>query len=126
MQWLQQLQQKTKRLKQEAHVLMIAYKDKRTPVTAKILIAVTVGYLLSPIDLVPDFIPVLGLLDDLIIVPILIAVSLKMIPTTVLTDARAIAKTKQSVLKKNNRTAAVFIILVWLLLIYFTYRHFKR
>ncbi|WP_240743377.1 YkvA family protein [Ilyomonas limi] len=105
---------------------MIAYKDKRTPVTAKILIAVTVGYLLSPIDLVPDFIPVLGLLDDLIIVPILIAVSLKMIPTTVLTDARAIAKTKQSVLKKNNRTAAVFIILVWLLLIYFTYRHFKR
>ena len=72
-QLLSKLKQKARQLKSEAQVLMIAYKDKRTPVTAKILIGITVGYLLSPIDLIPDFIPVLGLLDDLIIVPILIA-----------------------------------------------------
>jgi uncharacterized membrane protein YkvA (DUF1232 family) len=52
---------------------VIAYKDKRTLVTAKALIAINVGYLLSPFNLIPDFIPVLGLLDDLIIVPILIS-----------------------------------------------------
>lgn len=66
---IQRLQQKTKQLKSEVQILMIAYKDKRTPLTAKILIGITAGYLLSPIDLIPDFIAVLGLLDDLIIVP---------------------------------------------------------
>jgi len=67
---------------------MIAYKDKRTPAFAKVLIAITVGYLSSPIDLITDFIPVLSLLDDLIIVPALIALSIKLIPETVLNDAR--------------------------------------
>jgi len=122
--WLQQLQQKAKQLKQEAQVLIIAYKDKRTPAAAKILIAITVGYLLSPIDLIPDFIPVLGLLDDLIIVPLLISISLKMIPAAVLTDARIAAQTNSAFLKKGNWLAATLIIAIWLLLIYFTYRHF--
>lgn len=67
---------------------MIAYKDKRTPIAAKMLIGITIGYLLSPIDLIPDFIPVIGLLDDLIIVPALIALSNKLIPEVVLKVAR--------------------------------------
>ena len=71
---LTKLKQRARQLKSEANVLMIAYKDKRTPSSAKILIGLTVGYLLCPIDLIPDFIPVLGLLDDLIIVPALIPV----------------------------------------------------
>lgn len=66
------LKQQARQLKSEAQVLLIAYKDKRTPATAKILIAITVSYLLSPIDLIPDFIPVVGLPDDLVIVPFLI------------------------------------------------------
>lgn len=77
MKLLDNLKQKAKKLKSEAQVLMIAYKDNRTPLKAKILIGITVGYLLSPIDLIPDFIPVLGILDDLIIVPALIALSIK-------------------------------------------------
>ncbi|HSM62649.1 MAG TPA: YkvA family protein, partial [Gillisia sp.] len=67
--FLQKLKEKVKHLKSEIQVLSIAYSDKRTPWTAKLLIGLTVGYLLSPIDLVPDFIPVLGILDDLILVP---------------------------------------------------------
>ena len=85
---IQRLKQKAKKLKSEVEVLIIAYKDKRTPIIAKILIGITAGYLLSPIDLIPDFIPVLGLLDDLIIVPFLIKLSIKIIPKIVLDDAR--------------------------------------
>ncbi len=77
-QLLSKLKQKARQLKSEAQVLVRAYSDKRTPITAKMLIAITVGYLLSPIELIPDFIPVLGLLDDLIIVPALIALSIKL------------------------------------------------
>ncbi len=103
---------------------MLAYKDKRTPFAAKILIGLTVGYLLSPIDLIPDFIPVLGLLDDLIIVPILISASIKLIPAIVLSDARQSLKVNAGITKKNNWFFAILIIIVWLLLIYFAYKRF--
>jgi uncharacterized membrane protein YkvA (DUF1232 family) len=88
------LKLRAKKLKSEARVLLIAYRNKRTPVIAKILIGVTAGYLLSPIDLIPDFIPVLGFLDDLIIVPALIALSVKLIPDTVLAEAREMVRRK--------------------------------
>ena len=110
---LTKLKQKARELKSEAQVLMIAYKDKRTPVAAKILIAITVGYLLSPIDLIPDFIPVLGLLDDLIIVPLLITASIKLIPESVLNDAREFVKINPGKLKKTNWIFALLIIAIW-------------
>ncbi|MBA2329231.1 MAG: DUF1232 domain-containing protein [Flavisolibacter sp.] len=122
---LSQLKEKARHLKSEMQVLMIAYKDKRTPATSKILIAITVGYLLSPIDLIPDFIPVLGLLDDLIIVPVLISVSLKHIPPVVLSDARDSVKNNYEFKKKNNWFIALLIILIWILLIYFLYQKLK-
>ncbi|MDQ6843837.1 MAG: DUF1232 domain-containing protein [Bacteroidota bacterium] len=80
---------------------------------AKILVGVTVGYLLSPIDLIPDFIPVLGLLDDLIIVPALISISIKLIPKIVLDDAREKYKSSPSLHKKNNWIFAGIIITLW-------------
>jgi uncharacterized membrane protein YkvA (DUF1232 family) len=126
MQWLQRLKQKAKQLKREAQVLVVAYRDQRTPVIARLLIAITLGYLLSPIDLIPDFIPVLGLLDDLIIVPILITLSLRIVPPVVLADARATVQANPAVLKKGNWIAAMLIITIWLLLLYFTYRHFAH
>ena len=82
------LKRKAKLLKAEIQVLALAYSDKRTPFLAKLVIGLTVGYLLSPIDLIPDFIPILGLLDDLIIVPLLILLSIRLIPASVLQDAR--------------------------------------
>lgn len=119
---LSKLKQKAKHLKSETEVLMIAYKDNRTPLSAKILIGITVGYLLSPIDLIPDFIPVIGLLDDLIIVPILISISIKLIPTIVLNDAREMLKNNQLVYKKTNWVFAIAIIFIWLLLLFILYK----
>lgn len=105
---------------------MIAYTDKRTPIGAKILVGLTVGYLLSPIDFIPDFIPVLGLLDDVIIVPILISASIKLIPAIVLVDARQRIKDNPLITEKNNWYFAVLIILVWLLLLLFAYKLLSR
>jgi uncharacterized membrane protein YkvA (DUF1232 family) len=115
---LAKLKQRARQLTSEAQVLMIAYKDRRTPVLAKILIGITVGYLLSPIDLIPDFIPVLGLLDDIIIVPALIALSIRLMPEIVLQDARILLKNNPQQFKKNKWLFAVVIIAIWLLILY--------
>jgi uncharacterized membrane protein YkvA (DUF1232 family) len=123
---LQSLKQRAKKLKSEAQVLMIAYKDSRTPLSAKILIGITVGYLLSPIDLIPDFIPVLGILDDLVIVPALIALSIKLIPDNVLYEAREQLKNNPQRYKKNNWLFAFVIILIWLLILYIIVVQAKR
>ncbi len=125
MQIIDKLKQQVKRLKSEIQVLAIAYSDKRTPLMAKIVIGLTVGYLLSPIDLIPDFIPVLGLLDDLIIVPALILFSIKIIPPIVLTEARQSIRDNPQKLKKNNWIFAALIILIWLIIVYFAYRQFN-
>ncbi len=116
---IQKLKSKVKQLKAEIDILIIAYKDKRTPLLPKLIIALTVGYLLSPVDLIPDFIPVLGLLDDLIIVPLLITLSLQLIPPVVLIDARL--KRKEELLegRKSNWYMALFIIIIWLVLLFF-------
>jgi uncharacterized membrane protein YkvA (DUF1232 family) len=74
--------------KKELKVYQLVLKDKRTPKLAKILLSLAVGYLLMPFDLIPDFIPVLGHIDDLIIVPILVILALKMIPKEVVADCR--------------------------------------
>lgn len=116
------LKKKAKKLKAEAQVLMLAYQDRRTPIAAKILIGITIGYLLSPIDLIPDFIPVLGLLDDLIIVPTLIALSIRLIPETVLNDAREELKNNPRQYKRNNWLFAFFIVLAWVILAVFVYK----
>ena len=123
---LDKLKQRARQLKSEAQVLMIAYKDKRTPASAKILIGITVVYLLSPIDLIPDFIPVLGILDDLIIVPALIALSIKLIPEIVLNNAREQLKNNPQQYKKNNWVFAIVIILIWLSVLYFVFVQVRR
>ena len=104
---------------------MTAYTDKRTPFAAKILIGITVGYLLSPVDLIPDFIPVFGLLDDLIIVPLLISVSITIIPPLILAEARQKVKNNTKTLKKGNWIFAILIIVVWFFVIYSIYMRFS-
>ena len=118
------LKRKAKLLKAEIQVLALAYSDKRTPFLAKLVIGLTVGYLLSPIDLIPDFIPILGLLDDLIIVPLLILLSIRLIPASVLQDARERAIKNSKNHKGTNWIAAILIIIIWLTLIYFLYEKF--
>ena len=85
---LKKLKTKIKLLKQNLALQIYAYKDMRTPLLPKLVIGLAVGYMLSPIDLIPDFIPVFGLLDDLIIVPLLITLSIKLIPAIVLIEAQ--------------------------------------
>ncbi|MFV8351725.1 YkvA family protein [Flavobacterium sp. XS2P14] len=125
MQLIGKLKQQARKLKSEVQVLILAYADKRTPLTAKILIGLTVGYLLSPIDLIPDFIPVIGYLDDLIIVPLLITLSIKLIPAAVLIEARQNVRDNPQKFKKSNWIFAMIIILIWLTLFYMAYRHFS-
>ena len=74
------LKERARKLKQDIPTVFLCLKDSDTPVIAKVLAALTVGYALSPVDLIPDFIPVLGYLDDVILLPALIALTVKLIP----------------------------------------------
>jgi uncharacterized membrane protein YkvA (DUF1232 family) len=77
-------------IKSEIKVYRRVLKDKRTPKIAKILLGLAIGYLLLPFDIIPDFIPVIGHLDDLILVPALVIIALKMIPKEVIEDCRRV------------------------------------
>ncbi len=82
-------------IKREIKVYQLVLKDERTPRWSKWLLAIAIGYAISPIDLIPDFIPVLGQLDDLLIVPTLIWIVLRMVPKKVIEDCRHQAKPLQ-------------------------------
>lgn len=110
------LKQRARALKSETYALYLAYRDPRVPLYAKVFAAVVVGYAFSPLDLVPDFIPVLGYLDDLILVPAGIALALKMIPAEVMEDCRAKVAAEARGDKPRNWVAGVIVVLVWLLL----------
>ena len=107
---------RARRLKVEVYALYLAYRDPRVPVTARIFAACVVGYAFSPIDLIPDFIPVLGYLDDLVIVPLGIWLALRMIPRNVMAECRARAQDVMAQGKPVNRTAAAIVVAIWLLL----------
>ena len=107
---------RAKRLKNEIQALYLAARDPRTPWYAKVLAAFIIGYALSPIDLIPDFIPVLGYLDDLVIVPAGIALLIRLIPAGVLQECREKAQSEPISIRKNW-IAGIIIILIWLLLV---------
>src|SRR2546423_2275266 len=86
--------QQARRLKTETYALYLAYRDPRVPWYARLVAAGVVAYALSPIDLIPDFIPILGYLDDLILVPLGFALALRLIPAPVLAECRAAAEVK--------------------------------
>ncbi len=103
-------------LKTETYALYLAARDPRTPWYAKGLVFLVVAYALSPIDLIPDFIPVLGYLDDLLIVPAGIAIALTMIPRQVMVEARERARTAVPG-SRLGRFGAVLIVIIWILAI---------
>ena len=109
---LVQLKTRARALKREAYAISIAARDPRTPWYAKALIFFVVAYTFSPIDLIPDFIPVLGYLDDLIIVPGGIWLVVRLIPAEVIADARAKSATSE-VDRSIGIVGAVIIILIW-------------
>ena len=113
-------------IKRDAHAIYLAARDPRTPWYAKALALVIAGYALSPIDLIPDFIPVVGYLDDLIILPLGIVAVVKLIPPEVMTEHRAAATLAAE--RPVSRTAAVAIFCLWaagiMLVAWLGYRHF--
>ena len=113
------LKQRSRTLKRDNMALWIAYRDPRTPWYAKVFSAVVVAYALSPIDLIPDFIPVLGYLDDLILIPAGIALALKMIPAEVMAEARVKAEEQFASGKPTNWVVGAIIIVIWLVVIFF-------
>jgi uncharacterized membrane protein YkvA (DUF1232 family) len=117
MTWIENLKKRGALLKRDTLALMFAYKDARTPWYAKGFAALVVAYAFSPIDLIPDFIPVLGYLDDLILIPVGIALSLKMIPLVVMADARLWAERHMRDRKPTSWWMAALIILVWIAVI---------
>ena len=106
-----------KKLKRQIYILYFAYKDERVPWYAKIFTACVVAYAFSPIDLIPDFIPVLGYLDDVFIVPIGIMLALKMIPKEVLADCERKAEEMMKKDKPKNWGVGTLILLAWGLVI---------
>ena len=98
-------------VKQDAHALYLCARDPRTPWYAKALAFIVAGYALSPIDLIPDFIPVLGLLDDLILVPLGVLAVRALIPPAVLAENRAIAVAAAD--RPVSRAAIAVIVMVW-------------
>ena len=104
-------------LKREAYALYIAARDPRVPWYAKVFMALVLAHTFSPIDLIPDFIPVLGYLDDLIVTPLGIVLALKMIPTEVMTDARRSAEELLQQGKPISRAGAIMVIIFWLIII---------
>ena len=110
-------QQRARRLRLETYTLYLAYQDPRTPWYARLFAVCVVGYAFSPLDLIPDFIPVLGYLDDLVLVPLGIAITLRMIPAPVLAECQARAREELSRDRPTSWWAAAIIIVLWLLLV---------
>jgi len=108
---------KARQLRTEVYALYLAFRDQRVPWYAKAFIIVIVAYVLSPIDLIPDFIPVLGYLDDLVLIPAGVYLALKMIPKEVLQECRQRVGS-EPLSTKSKWVAAAVIISIWLLVVH--------
>lgn len=120
------LKEKAGKLKQDIPVLFLSLKDKKTPVLAKVISGIVVGYALSPIDLIPDFIPVLGYLDDVILLPALIALTIHLIPEEVWERNRILSANMWKDGKPEKWYYAIPVLLIWLLVIWLIVGAFVR
>lgn len=123
---LQRWKARARQLKHETYALYLAVRDRRTPWYAKLFSGVVVAYAFSPIDLVPDFIPVLGYLDDLILIPLGVAAAVKMIPFEVMHECRQRAQQEFASGKPVNYVAGVLVALVWILVLIMIVRRFVK
>jgi len=111
--WLDTAKSWARRIKQDVLALWIAARDPRTPVVAKITAGTVAAYALSPIDLIPDFIPVFGYLDDLVIVPLGIMLAIHLIPAPLMAEFRAAAAIRST--RPVSRTGLAVVVAIWLL-----------
>ena len=118
---LRKWKETVRKLKEDVYTLYLASRDPRVPFAAKVVLIITVAYAFSPIDLIPDFIPILGYLDDLLILPLGIWLSIRLIPEPVLAHYRQLAK-EQLHQRKPNYIMAAVIVVIWLLIGYWMYQ----
>jgi len=111
---IERWKRRVRQLKADTYALYLAYKDPRTPWYAKVLIGFVVIHTLSPIDLIPDFIPVLGYLDDLLIVPLGVALALRMVPEDVMAECRDSARALMDQERPTSWVAGAVIVAMWL------------
>lgn len=109
----QRWREAARRLKRELRAIYLAYRDPRVPWYARLFAGVVVAYAFSPIDLIPDPIPVLGYLDDLVLIPVGIALALRMIPPEVMHECRERARQEETEGKPVNWVAAAVIVAIW-------------
>jgi uncharacterized membrane protein YkvA (DUF1232 family) len=100
-------------LRADTYALYLAYRDPRVPLLAKAVAALVVAYALSPIDLIPDFIPVLGYLDDLLLIPLGLALAVRLVPSAVLAEHRAEAAQLLSQPRQSSWVGATIVIAIW-------------
>ena len=115
--WLAAWRAKTRKLKVQSLTLYMAWRDPRLPWYVRAFIALVAAYALSPIDLIPDFIPVLGYLDDLLLVPMGISLALRMIPAEVLSECQAKAEVQLRQGMPQARFMTAVIIAIWIVLL---------
>jgi uncharacterized membrane protein YkvA (DUF1232 family) len=106
------LKHRARLLKRDTYALYLAARDRRTPWYARVLAAAVVAYAFSPLDLIPDFVPVLGYLDDLIIVPLGIALVLRLVPPEVLAESRE--RADEAAQRPTSRAAMIVVLAIWL------------
>lgn len=111
------IKERAKQIKKDIPAVYIALKKKETPWYAKLLAVLTVGYALSPIDLIPDFIPVLGYLDDVIVLPFMTAATIKLVPKEIMEQCRIESDQLWKAGKPKKWYYAVPVILIWVLII---------
>ena len=104
-----------RQLSAQTYAIYLAYRHPKTPWYAKVFAALIVGYVFSPIDPIPDFIPVVGLLDEMVVVPIGVLIAAKMIPRQVMEECQEKARQMAEGEKPVSRVAAVVVVAVWLL-----------
>lgn len=112
------LKERVKKLKQDIPAVFLCLKDKATPFGAKFIAAIIVAYALSPIDLIPDFIPILGYLDDLVLLPSLILLVIKLIPSEIWEKNLCLADGMWENGKPKKWYCAIPVILIWLMIIW--------
>lgn len=118
------IKERAYQIKQKIPIVFLCLKDKDTPFAAKFFAAITICYALSPVDLVPDFIPVLGYLDDVILLPTLIALTIKLIPKKIWEKNSLLVKNMWKDGKPKKWYYAIPIIFIWILIIWIIIRNF--
>lgn len=111
------LKERAKQLKKDIPAIFLALKKKETPWYAKALAILTIGYALSPIDLIPDFIPVLGYLDDVLLLPVMVAATVKLIPSDIFAQCRIESEQLWKDGKPKKWYYAVPIVLIWIVIV---------